>query len=178
MNEYKYMNEEGTAVKRYPGAYLVEGGAGWPEYLKYVAAGGQTDPMYTREQVTANKLLEIDNKVTVSRRSSLFLHHTDGHSYHPDEDTISKLLVALPYVPVDWTITFKTADLAEDGINNVEVLMDVTEFVQFALGFQQRQSGYWYEGERIKKALKAMYLDNNVADEQLQAFDVETEWNL
>lgn len=177
MNEYKFLNEEGTAVLKYPATSIVQDGHSWDKYLDYVAEGGQTDPMYNREQTIGNKLSEIDNKVSIVRGSSLYLH-TDGHNYHPDEDTISKLLVALPYVPVDWTITFKTADIDEDGINNVEALMDVTEFVQFALGFQQRQSGYWYEGERIKKVLKAMYLDNNVADEQLQAFNVETEWNL
>jgi hypothetical protein len=63
MNLYKFLNKDGTAVLKYPGTTIVEGGYGWQDYVDYVAAGGQTDPWKTPEELLTmernDKLAEL-----------------------------------------------------------------------------------------------------------------------
>lgn len=135
------------------------------------------NPVYTRLELLNQKLSGIDSKVK-SAQSSLF-SYTDGHKYYSDASTIESIFVTLDLVPEDWTIVYKTSDKTSEGVTNVEVTMTKTEFKTFTMAYSQRQSDYWYEGERIKKLVKGLFTDTtSTTDDQLKSFDIESAWSL
>ena len=56
MNQYKFLNQEGTRVVKYPDTNIVKDGRGWNQYLDYVSEGGETDPFKTFDEWAAEAL--------------------------------------------------------------------------------------------------------------------------
>lgn len=151
---------------------------GWfnstPERYEYVngifserSGWGQEQLAEKKSSAFKNKLSEIDSEVK-SKASSPFTWN--GNTWYPDVETIQGLYSVLPLLPEDYTEVWKTADLDQDGINNVYVTLDKAGVTSLALSLLTHKKSWWAAGEQKKLALKSLMADPATTLEDINAF--------
>lgn len=158
---YKYSTKDSNSVTN-----LATGATGitpgnwmWQVYQDWVAAGGITQPYKTSQELKDEAFLSalsaIDQEV-LEKQSLPF--EFNGHNYYPDTEFIQGVFSALSILPDNYTETWKTADKAANGIDNIYVTLDKTGIAGLAVAYFSLRKGIWAEGEEKKKLLKAQYL--------------------
>jgi len=111
------------------------------------------DKSSTRELEEA--LLAIDSEVQEADRQPF---PYGGGLYYPDTEFIQGIFSVLPYLPVDYTETWKTAEKDTDGVKNKKVVLDKAGIVGLALAYLQFKKTNWAVGEAKKEQLKDAFL--------------------
>lgn len=157
---YKYSNKEHTTVTNvetgasgiHPGNWM------WRGYQDWIVAGGITEPFQSKEELLAQELQLIDEGVQLTLLSPFKFN---GHNYYPDTEFIQGVFSALPLLPSDFTEVWKTADKAENGVDNIYVTLDKQGITGLAMAYLSFKKSVWSDGEKRKIELKTSYLANN-----------------
>ena len=139
MNEYKFINDNGTAVLKYPGTSIAQGGNGWDDYEEYVAGGGETDPQYTLDEMKGRQKAVITEAFQVVPKlgltTSLGLR---VNSARLDKDNMQELQgYCIRHGLAEITIRLYDNTFASVTIANLKTI--INEIQEFGLGLYQHK---------------------------------------
>lgn len=134
----------------------------YPERYKVVGGAIEERPEWTEEVAAAEKLRKLEEDISAVdsgvKEADKQPFGYNGHTYYPDTEFIQGMFSMLPYLPSDYTETWKTAEKEADGITNVYVVLDKAGIAGLASAYLQFKKNNWVVGETQKAALKEEYL--------------------
>lgn len=123
----------------------------------------------SRAVALSRKLAEIDIAV-LQHVGTTFPYM--GHNFYVDVEFIQGVYTALPVLPEDYTETWKTSDVQEDGITNIYVTLDKAGITGLAIALLQHKKTWWDAGEQQKQVVKSMAANQSVTPEEILAYEV------
>lgn len=114
-----------------------------------------------KEEALMFRLDEVDvqtNALLVDSETNLFEYK--GNSFYQDEKILLLGFVSATIDP-DITMQWKTADKTNNGVDNIYVTLDAAGIFGLVAAYIAHVRGIWNSGDAEKKALKAIYSDNN-----------------
>ena len=129
------------------------------QYREWLKEGGVLFEGLTQKEKVAKvkedlerQLAFVDSTVFEARRAATF--ELNGRNFYLDLVTIPGMYMALPLLPPDFRMTWKTADKEPNGIDNIEIQVTSENIKEMYLAQMTALITIWTEGELAKKRLK------------------------
>lgn len=133
-------------------------------YQEWLEGGNtlETDPP-EEEQVSLLKsdlerrLAKIDFEVNYERSTSTFVW--GSNTYYVDLVTLPVVYMALPLLPSNFSMSWKTADKDTDGVSSIYTTVDKKDISDMFLAQMNTVTAIWNAGDAKKKAIKKEVAD-------------------
>lgn len=129
------------------------------KFQEWLKEGGTFVVELTKEEKLARVKNELEYKLSlvdsaVSQKRSEATFEVNGRNFYLDLVTIPGIYMALPLLPSDFRMLWKTADKGPNGIDNVYIQVNAEDIKGMYLAQMSALVAIWTEGEAKKKQLK------------------------
>lgn len=146
------------------------------DYYKY-AAGKLT---LKQDTETIDKLAALNTKLKqldayrdrLERANFSYTVGEKKYTFYADDKRINGIVTALPYLPDEYTVLWKTADKSDD-INNVYVKLDKAGIAGLGIAYLSHQNTAFATMEAHKKAIKALYANDEATADDIINYSIE-----
>lgn len=162
LTDYGVVKDENT--------FIVENGAGWPEYQQWLAEGNTPEPQYNQNEAM-NKVVADIGVYSDGVKAQPFYYAPMLANFYLDTVSTTKITGNSSTKDYDW----KTADKSVDGVKTKKVKFKKNELSDFNDYCTNREYDIGVTKETHVEAVQDMFLTGATAEEILD-YDYTTEW--